>query len=683
MATPSTVGAPDPPQLTLPEQGPGSAAWWRGQLDWRDEIVKEKLKEWRYHADAYRSAVKPPREEGVRVNIEFEKTEQKKHQLFFRLPELKLRPSPRTQRDASAAPAPGMEPRDLRKAIAIYREVLKRLVGPHGANTKAAMTEILFDALCPAGLGFVKVGYERYTDGVVPMQTGERPIPGGMPGSVLGLGPVPMEPVYTNAPNVISERYYATRISPPNGIIPAEFRLSDYNQADFLGHRFYGTRADAERRKWRIPDGATESAPSGEEDDRIVKLARSGERPGQFRFTELFYYGARLNGSAAHPDRIHRIVFVDGATDPVLHTPFKDQRFDARGRFTGGLRTLPIKVLALRYVSDDPYPPSDCQITRSLSDELSEFRTQTIVHRRKSVPMIGVDINAIVNEDIKARILERKYCDTIPFNGPPDKSIVEIARGSYPTENRIAADMIMADANRLWALGANSGAVTEKGSTTATEIQAIAQATANRLGGEREIVIGYWLQLVEALGSLCQLYADREDYVEIVGEDGAAQIEAFTKDTIQGEYLYEIVPDSSLPPDGAADRDGALNFHNLTANSPYINGEQEARDLVEAYGRDPDRLVTTPAPPPPEKPKISISINGKDLDPTSPQYPNVVGMLIASGVPKDQISAVQQASAAAPVPAEPQKPAPVVDRERLRMAEADNHDRRAGGLVTQ
>jgi hypothetical protein len=298
------------------------------------------------------------------------------------------------------------------------------------------------------------------------------------------------------------------------------------------------------------------------------------------------------------------------------------------------------------------------------------------VHRRRAVPLIGIDINSLLDEKVKERLIkgEPEYSDRLPFNGPPEKSVVELARATYPTENRIAADMIMSDVNRMWALGANQSAVTESGSTTATEIESIAQATANRLGSESGEVVGLFLAVLEAFAGLAQLYADRNEYVEVVGPQGAKMIEEFTRADVQGEFLFEAVPDSSLAPDAKADRDDALNFHNLVANNPFFDPLQEARALAEAYGRDPDLVVHQPPKPEPEKPKINLAINGKDLDPAAPQYQNVVNVLIASGIPAAQIAP------AAPPPGDI-TPANVVDRERLRMTQADNADHRGGGLA--
>lgn len=679
MPTPST-----PAFIPLPDEGAGSLNYWRDQLAWAADIRQKKLAEWRMSAAAYAGTLPPPEPRGIRVNIEFEKTEQKKHQLFFRLPAIKLRATPRTIRESLALDPQGqMVPnapprRDLKKAIAILQEVITYQLGPKGAHAKALMDELIFDVLCPAGIGFAKLGYERYTQGTIPIQVGQQPDPQfQQPGAVLGLSIVPpMVPVMAQAPNIVCEQYYASRISPARGLVPAEFMGSDFNKADWLAHDFFITPDTAKRNKWDV-NGADIQASDRmavSQDDRIVKLDETGRRTGQIQCRELFYYPANL-GLHDNPDKIRRVVFVGSNRTPVVHEDFRDQRFDARGKWIGGLKRHPIKVYTLRYVSDSSHPPSDCQITRGYSDELSQFRTQQMKHRRKAVPRSAVNVDAFVNDKIKQKFIDGEHYDDIPVSGRTDNISTPIGTPSIPHDNARSEQEIKSDIDRAWALPRDSAA--EPGNTTATEVATVARTTATRLAGETGKTTAFFLEIAEGLGSLVQLYADREDYVEITGESGATQIEAWDRETIAGEWLYEIVPDSSQPPDAAGDRDLALNLHNIVANSPYIDGEKEMRSLVEAYGREPDGLVKQPNPPPPEKPKINLAVNGKDLDPTAPQYQNVINVLIAAGIPAQQLAPVASHDPAA----DPTKPAPVVDRERLRMAEADNQDHRGGGLV--
>lgn len=685
---------PDQKTIPLRPKGTGSADWWMSQREWCAETKKDHLEAWRGHVSAYCGQLKPPKAGGLRVNLEFEKTEQKRHQLIWRLPAIKLRPHPRTVREAFAAvansqPGPTQPPvRDLKKAVAIFREALSQKIGPRGANLMPLMEEIVFDVLCPAGIGFVKVGYEHYADGSVMVKTGNQiPDPTFVqpPGNILGLVEPPLIDETAPAPNVVAERYYASRISPVNGLWPQDFTGSDFTKAIWLGHQFWMTAEQLAHQKWTAPSRA---GSDDDDDHRIVKLDRKGHRQDQYLCDEIFYYGYQLDPEGCkHPDKIRRLVFVGGVKDPVVHEDYKDQRFDEKtGKFLGGLRTHPIKVLTLRYVSDTAVPPSDCAITRTDADQLSAYVTQFIEHRNKAIPIRGINIDEITDDRMKDKlrdaILKGEYLPDIFTSGISiDKLLSVFAPPAYPQDNYAGYNTIAANANKKWALGNNQSSVKNEGGTTATEIAAIEKATTDRMAAEREIVVGRFLiSIVEAFGDLLQLYADREDYVEIVGENGAKSIEAWDKETIKGEMLYEVIPNSALQPDAAADRDLALQRYNLAANSPFANGEELLRDTLEGMEGDPDRLVKQPNPPAPEKPKITLAISGDDLNPLMPQYPNVVQLLAAAGVELTPAPTVAQDGGGGLPPEEPIKPAEVIDRERLRTAEHAK-DSRAGGLV--
>lgn len=670
-----------PTVMPLPLSGPGSAVWWKSQLDWATEERRRLLPKWRANAQAYRNA--DAKTTDIRVNIDFEKTEQKKYQLFYRLPAIKLRPSPRTTRDAQLDPE---NPRNLKRAVAIFKEVVTRLMGEDGANCSAMMGEVLFDVLCPSGIGFCKVGYERF-EGAQPLQvsTGamiDDPNFQQPPGSILGLSPAPQIPEVLPAPNVIAEKYYASRISPALGIIPPEFRGSDYaRDCDYLGHDFPMLESAAKEKGWTVD--AVRTVAKGDasfDDDRIVPLDRQGHRTGQVWCREVFYYASRLDPSERNPFKIRRIVFVHGQPDPVVHEDYTGQRFDPNGKFLRGVRTLPIKVLALRYVSDSAHPPSDCQITRDYATQLSEFRTGQVEHRRKAIPRVAIDVSRISTQAIKDKVLKGEHYDDIPVDGNPQNVAAEIGRPSYPQENWRTNDALMDDTNRAWALGANQSSTTEATGTTATEIAAIGQATANRLGGEREIVVSKFLMgIAKDLGAMFQLYGDHEDYVEILGEHGTRQVEAFTNADVLGEFLFDVVPDSSLAPDASADRDLVLNLYNLVRNDVNFDQLILGRQVAEAYNQDPDQLVKAPQPPqppPPQPPSVGVSLKGDDLNPLAPQYANVVNLLRLSGIDPSMLSAVPQS----PEGQDQITPAPVVDRERLRMAMSDEGDHRSPRL---
>jgi hypothetical protein len=435
-AAPPQSAARSARPIPLPRDGLGSFQWWDEQIDWARDVRQPLIEhKWRPNIRAYTDEVVSPRPEAIRVNIDFEKTEQKRHQLFFRVPTLKLTATPRTRRDAEQAPAPAQSPpfggpapesRDLRTAVRIFEEVLKHEAGEKGIDSKTLMDQLLFDQLCPAGISACKVGYERTTDGEIEVQIGEEPDPAAAealpaPGGIFGLSaPTPMRPVMGRVRNVVDERYYASRISPGDLLIPVEFGGKHYaRDCDWLGHEFSIPVHEAKRRGWRIPaDAKTSEGLDEANETRLVPLADRGRRTDQLRCVELFYYAARVDADVAHPRRIRRLVFIKGIDEPAVHEDSRDQVFDGRGRFVQGIDQLPIKVLTLRYVSDAHYPPSDCTISRRQADELSEFRTQMVIHRRKSVPLRAINLERIADARVKMLIQQGAIRTSWPPRSP-------------------------------------------------------------------------------------------------------------------------------------------------------------------------------------------------------------------------------------------------------------------------
>jgi len=639
--------------IKLAPEGVGSFGWWTEQIQWATRVREQKQVLWRRNLDAYLDERVTRAAGDVRVNVEFEKTEQKRAQLFFQVPSIMLKPK-----------RPGLE-----QAVRIFRQVLNEKLGSNGVNIKAVMRELIFDVLCPAGLGAVRLGYETYEDGVQRVAIGERPVavPFREPEyEELGQGVPLAESAFEDVPNIIAEQYFVERISPTRLLIPPDFDRSDYSTAPWLGSVFFMDVVEARRRGWIR--GEVES--HGEDDDRLIDLDRTGvSRQGKIKGQELWYYASRIDPRAVHPERIRRLVFLNGVPHPVVHDDTKWQRWNEQGRLTLGIRTLPIKVLTLRYVSDTPYPPSDCSASRRQADELSEGRTQMSKQRRRAVPLRVVN-KGLVDSDTVERLKRGEWQDIIGVDGEITGAIAEIARANYPRENFTFNDYIQGDIDRLWALGANQSGVQQRTSRTATELSLIQRATDTRLSWEQSLVMDFLVSIVRDLGTLIQMFADETEYVEIIGEDGLKHLTAWNRDTIAGEFLYDIKPDSARRPDAASDREAALTGYNLLANDPYINREELVRQTVDILEYDSTRLVRPPEPPPPQIPKVTIAIRGEDLNPFAPQYQNVVNLLQVSGVP-GTLTPPQAGGA------ETTGPADVIDRDSLEVT--DQPDQRLGG----
>ena len=300
--------------------------------------------------------------------------------------------------------------------------------------------------------------------------------------------------------------------------------------------------------------------------------------------------------------------------------------------------------------------------------------------------MRWIDIERVGDERVRRLITKGEYYDIIPVQGNGDELMGQIAQAQYPRENFTFQEIGMGDVNRSWALGANQEGVREDTVRTATELSLIQQATDNRLTGEKGAVTDHWLDIMQTASVYLQLYAKDEDYVEIVGVEGQKELAAWDRNAVQGEFLFDIIPNSSNRPDEAHERDLALNIYNLMSNSPFVNTKQLVKETLAKMGHeDPDRLLQDPPEQKAEGPRVSMSIKSESLSPLAAEVENVELVLNAMGMQIDLKSGVANAPEP-PLPEGSVDDGPVgtadaVDPHSLSLDEAGGVDNRGGGLT--
>lgn len=581
---------PSEKPLPLPAEGFGSFAWWQDAIEAATKKRDEKLPGMKKNVQRYLGEYAGSPDD-VHVNVDFYNTEQKKAQLFFRTPDMQL-----------TAKRP-----ECVGAVPVFQAVLNHYLGPQKTNVAAMMDESLFDLLCPAGLRACKIGYEATEDGQVLIQVGMKP-GAPMPGTVLGIN-TPMVPDLQPAPNVIAERYFADRISPAALLIPKPFHGSDYDKAPWLGFDFVQDLAIAKRLRW-VPE---DFSGSGEDKYKLVDDAQGdGGRPIVIG-KEIWYRASVFDSTAKHPERFRQLLLIDGLTAPAVHRDSPYQRFDPQtGKFLGGMKGNPIDVGALRYVSDTAYPPSDCTISRGQVDELSEARTQMQKQRRRSLPLRWFDRNRVDPTDVD-RLKRADIQGYVPLDGNGNEIIGEAARAEYPRENFAIINVIQQDVDKEWSLGSNQNGVTEDTVRSATELSIIQTNTNVRLDYERTKLLGQVIRIAEKIGSLIQLFADQEDYIEVVGAEGEKRLEAWDKTRIQGEFAYSAKPDSAQRLDASQDRKLFNEYLNFNAKNPNMNLLELTRIGAEKYNYDPARLIQQPQPAGPPPPNVSVRITMDDV----------------------------------------------------------------------
>lgn len=646
----NTNGAP----LQLPSEGHGSFEFWKKEIlaaaAKRDEDFKPN---WDRNIASYQAKSGAPTPsvsdtDAIVVPKDFANVEQKRAQLFFQLPKVLCK---------------AMRP-DAEDSAPLVQAILRFYLGPQRVDAMKMMGECLFDTLCPAGLMVSKIGYESVQDGVamVPVQvpapempsTGPTPLgavaqPGAAPpGSVLGLNTPPPPQTITiqrPAPRIISERYFWDRWSPAKALIPDGFSGSNYDKAPWLGGEVELSALRAQQ--FRAEDDL--KLQTGDDEHRL-KSEPSERRSTEekVRAFEIWYKASLYDPNEKNPDKIRYMLILDGDEEPVRHADSPYQRFDPMtGRLTLGMRGFPIHIGALRYVSDSAYPPSECTISHRLGMELNRFRQQMVTLRDRAIPQILADMMRLGGAGTLEKMRRGEYAGIIPVpnldvSNPPlfAAPVAHMNPDSYRGNDYIDRDM-----DTVWGLGPNQHGQEAAESRSATEMS-IAQGNAKtRLSAERRDAMAYFAAGATKLLSLLQLFQDREEFVEIVGDDGARRLEAWDRTKIASEYLIEIKPDSSAQFDVAQDRSDLLKLYELTAKDPNGNRVELLHRMAPTFDLDPARWVVTQLPPKgPEPAGVSFSFKLEDLDIGNPNFPVVMFILQQNGYafPPEMIQRMQQ-----------------------------------------
>lgn len=628
---------------TLPATGPNAMTAWKSRITASQDVVEKKKVFWDVNQDRY-LALKPlgSHDGDIIVPTDYANVEQKKAALFFQNPKILITPL-----------LPGLE-----KASPIFEAVVNYRLGRKGVNAKAAVDEVLSDALCSSGIFAVKIGYEATVSGTKQVQTGTGPDPNWQPpitqviGAKMRLNPAPVAPIVpimTDVPNIIAEKYIFDRISPAKLLLPTEFTGSDYDKASWLAFEFL-MELETARRLFNLgPDFRTTVS----QDTHLIgqrDTSSSSDKGTKVKGWEIYYKTSIFDPSQAHPDHQTLLIILDGVPEPVKFRPSPYQVHNPDGTI-GGMPGFPIHVGALRYVSDSAYPPSDCQMSRHQSDEISKGRTQMMYQRMRSVPMRIVDLQGIGGLEGLAKLEKNIWQGIFPVTQLDPMPIREVPLANMPQQNFEFDSIAKRDQAEVWAMGSNQMGTTNLTGRTATELTLAQNNGSTRLGKERTKFLDWFVRGAEKLAALIQMFADEQSYINIVGADGAKTLMSWDKTTIQGTYAFDIKANSSAPTDAASERAQFLQFYNLIGNSKDINRRELDSEAIRIFDLEPDKLMAPPVPPPPppvEKPRISFSFDDKAIDPSSPAFPIVMEILKNGGVTIDNnaILSAQKAAAA-------------------------------------
>ncbi len=563
---------------------------------------------------------------------------------------------------------------DYQAAIPPFLKQLNYEIGDKRANVGAAMEEVLADVVNAAGIGGVRVGWAARTQDV-PMAVEEAfTAPSGQQIPTKGLKPEQLKQLadakiitLKQVTNVTDTKSYVLRISPGDLLIPNEFVASNFDEADFLGHTGRMPWAEAlVTLQPTTPDGgpglqaADKDACTSEDSHGTSTRLREGPAADNSKlevkkvvYDELFYWRYRFDPEEPNFKCIWRIVFIHGKSTPIIHEPWNGQELDPETKQYVGAVKFPIRVCAVTYISDNPVPPSDTAAGRPQVLDLRRSRLQMFQNRERSTPLRWFDVNR-VDLLVQNNLLQGTHQGWIPTNGDGTRSVGEVARASYPSEDFAFDQATKQDLKELWQIGNDQLGVGDPGRKTAAETNAQAQGFATRMGQERNCVARFFLSICEVMAGLMVLYSD---FSILTQAEKQTMTNAWDATTVLPDLVLNILPDSTVVLDSGARIAKLTQFLNITAKSGYVSAliPDIITELAELSGIDAAGKIAPPAPPPPEKPNLSWRFSGKeDL-----QNPMALAIFFKRGEPvtAQDIDAAKQLLLSAQQPAQPAAPA--------------------------
>jgi hypothetical protein len=584
-------------------------------------------------------------------------------------------------------------------AAAVYPfiKALNYELGDKRAKVGVCMEEVLNDVVNASGIGAVFVGYAarfetvdipaadptlgpapQQADPAAPPQASPAPAPvppvPGPPGPPAppapGAAPAmpPVDPTQMAAPlpappmvptqRVASDMFFATRISPMDILTPSDFIGSDFDNGDFVG--MSGSKSWAEaKNEWKLNDNIKEKVLSAGGDTRPVEqdLRTEPERAGlsmlrRVKFDEIYYWRYRVDPEEKSFKAIWKIVYLQGVDEPVIHEPWKGQQYDPQTRKYVGASKFPIRILTLTYITDNPIPPSDSAAGRPQVNDMRRSRSQMFKNRERSLPLRWFDVNRI--DPILHAILEKGHFQgMIPTNGDGSRSIGEIARASYPSENQEFDNNAKTDLMESWQIGPNQSATTQPGRKTSAEVTITQQNFSTRMGQERGRTSTFFLGICEVMAGWMILYSD---FPTLSDEEHSAMTQAWDQKHILHDLVLKIKPDSTILLDTDSQIERYNKFLNMTVQSGYVNPKPIIAKMAELSGIDPAEVVIDP-PEKQEKPNLSWRFTGKD----DIINPLVLAMLVKLGEAPtaehmEAAKKILQSMQTAPAPPQPQGP---------------------------
>lgn len=590
--------------------------WW-GRIT-ADRATRElRSRRWKQYMASYLPTRNSDVIGSLKSNLHFRNCETKAAELWAQFPQLTLTPMEPLRNvpevDATGQPVIGpdgkpkiLDPYDV---TALFREVLNKTLAD--ANADLTIREAIFDYLQVSGVSPTIIHYQ--SDVKYPP---EQAAPAAMPGSVLGLSGA--NDVGAAMPIVVNERWLWEHFSPDRLLIPSDFNSTRYDTAPYLAMEFSEPDTPQARKYYKLPDNWK---PNATQDDRSVapKETTAPNKTPLIKGVLVWLKAAFYDPNEPDRDVYYRLVLIEGMHDKAAIYEFSPyQEKDARGKLTyDSMIGNPIHPITLRVASDMAWIEPDAAFT----DPLVQIKDKRIRNdeklRQANLPRffhaasLCDDFDKLVTADTGQGVpiaddLMRQFGQLV-------QPIPHLEKAEADREGDIALDTALTQTLGIGPGQAGSATQTKR---SATENAIIANAVNVRMKKEQTQLKEAVLAGVRKMASLIQRYKTTPGYVQIIGQDGTARLQAFTQAHLAFRYAIEALPDSQLTIDQESRTKRVMDTVNFTAKSAFVDQLALMRLVFTENGYNAAQLVKPPPPPPPPKPdlpNISYAFKAQDL----------------------------------------------------------------------
>ena len=266
----------------------------------------------------------------------------------------------------------------------------------------------------------------------------------------------------------------------------------------------------------------------------------------------------------------------------------------------------PFVMLRNYEVPDTFYPIGDVEQIESLQLELNATRSQIVNHRKRYAIKYLYKKDALSTQAVEA--LESNL-DNVAIPVELDEDIKDVVRvmeaAQVPPEFYNQSDLISSDIDRVSGVSdyqrGNADSNIRRTATEAAMIQDAANARAQDRLAKIELVLS---QMAERVIGLMQQYMTGEQMARIVTIPGTRAWLTYTKESIAGQFDFEVMGGSTEPRNETFRRQSAMQL--VDASAPFIDmGVANPAALYEhilqqGFGvKDVSRFIQQPPPPEP------------------------------------------------------------------------------------